>query len=163
MNNPNKNISVLKIAKNMGDVTISALEVYKTLLSVKYFAADSLLKAVKLYKSNVNRIKAADSAEESPAMTVTENNNVKENTSMKKSTFWALIAFVAAVAAAVAGVAYYLKKREAELEEYDDMLFNEDYLADYLPKDEEDCCYDECCCEEPAEVCEQPQETYTEE
>ena len=70
---------------------------------------------------------------------------------MKKSTFWALIAFLVAVGAAVAGVLYYLKKREAELEEYDDMLFNEDYLADYLPKDEEDCCYDDCCCEEHTE------------
>ena len=164
MDNPIKKISVLKIAKNMGDVTITALEVYKTVLSVKYFAADSILKAVKAYKSGTARLKSAAKAEQAPAPSETENKNVKENTSMKKSTFWALIAFLAAVCAAIAGVAYYLKKRDAELEEYDDMLFNEDYLADYMPKDEKDCCYDDCCCEEqPAETYEETQETYTEE
>ena len=157
MNNPLKSISVLKIAKNMGDVTITALEVYKTILSVKYFAADSLLKTVKLVKSNTVKPAAAIKADYKPDVTHNNTENVKENTSMKKSTFWALIAFLAAVCAAIAGVAYYLKKREAELEEYDDMLFNEDYLADYMPKDEETC-FDDCCCEEAAE-CEQPQET----
>lgn len=161
MNNPLKNISVLKIAKNMGDVTITALEVYKTVLSIKYFTADSLLKTVKLVRNNAAKPAAAAKTESQPDTIRTNTENAKESTSMKKSTFWSLIAFLAAVCAAIAGVAYYLKKREAELEEYDDMLFNEDYLADYMPKDEESCC-EECCCEETAEECEQPQETSAE-
>ena len=66
---------------------------------------------------------------------------------MKKSTLLALVAFLAAVAGALFVVAHYLKKKEADLEEYEDMLFNEDYLSDYLPK-EEGCCEEECCCEE---------------
>lgn len=92
---------------------------------------------------------------------------------MKKSNLVALVAFLVGVCTAVAGVVYYLKKKEAELAEAEeDMLYNEDYLADYLPKDEEFC---ECCCEEvPVEeetveescecCCEEPvQESCTEE
>ena len=63
---------------------------------------------------------------------------------MKKSNLVALFAFLAGVAAVVAGVVYYLRKKEAELAEAEEMLYSEDYLADYLPK-EDDCC--ECCCE----------------
>ena len=66
---------------------------------------------------------------------------------MKKSNLVALVAFLVGVCAAVAGVVYYLKKKEAELAEAEEMLYNEDYLADYLPKEE--CC--DCCCEEPVE------------
>ena len=160
MNNPVKNVSVLKIARNMGDVAITALEVYKTILSVKFFAADSLLKTVKLVKNNTAKPAPSAKAQSNPDTNPNNTENVKENTSMKKSTFWALIAFLAAVCAAIAGVAYYLKKREAELEEYDDMLFNEDYLADYMPKDEEGC-FDDCCCEDTSES-EQTQETSAE-
>ena len=159
MNNPLKKISVLKIAENLGDAAVTALELYKVFLSAKYFAAESMLKAVQVCRAGSKKFKNGIRAELKPDVTENNTEEAKENTSMKKSTFWALIAFLAAVCAAIAGVAYYLKKREAELEEYDDMLFNEDYLADYMPKDEEGC-FDECCCEEAAESCEeQPQET----
>ena len=67
---------------------------------------------------------------------------------MKKSTIFAVIAFVAAVAGAMIAVSAYLKKKEQNLKEYEEMLFNEDYLADYMPKDD-DC----CCCEEEEEFC----------
>ncbi len=75
---------------------------------------------------------------------------------MKKSTIFAVIAFVAAVAGAMIAVSAYLKKKEQNLKEYEEMLFNEDYLADYMPKDEECCCCEEefeeeCCCEENLE------------
>jgi len=65
---------------------------------------------------------------------------------MKKSTIFALLTFIAAAVGALIAVAAYLKKKEENLREYEEMLFNEDYLADYMPKDD-DC----CCCEEEAE------------
>ena len=40
------------------------------------------------------------------------------------------------------------QKKEKNLREYEEMLFNEDYLADYMPKDD-DC----CCCEDEEEFC----------
>ena len=148
MDNPIRKISVAKIAGNLSDVAVWALEVYKIILSAKTYAVDGVIKTTKAVKSGAGKLAARSSRNTAPvAENPTANKNDKENTSMKKSTFWSLIAFVVAVCAAVAGVLYYLKKREAELEEYDDMLFNEDYLADYLPKDEEECC-DDCCCEE---------------
>ena len=67
---------------------------------------------------------------------------------MKKSTIFALIAFAGAVIGALVAVAAYIKKKEENLKEYEEMLLNEDYLADYMPS-EEGC----CCCE--AEYCEE--------
>jgi len=71
---------------------------------------------------------------------------------MKKSTIFALLTFIAAAVGALIAVAAYLKKKEENLREYEEMLFNEDYLADYMPKD--DCCEEteeEYCCPEQAE------------
>ena len=142
-------LSVLKIVKNVPDAAVSMLEIYKMILSVKYFAADSVLKGVKFYRERL----AADKTSTVNAEDVStdENNNVKENTSMKKSTIFALIAFFAAAAGAMIAVTAYLKKKEQNLKEYEEMLFNEDYLADYMPKDEDCCCEEEFCCEEQAE------------
>lgn len=67
---------------------------------------------------------------------------------MKKSTIFALLAFLAAAVGALIAVTAYLKKKEENLREYEEMLFNEDYLADYMPKDD-DC----CCCEDEEEFC----------
>ena len=52
-------------------------------------------------------------------------------------------------------------KKEENLKDYEDMLYSDDYLADYMPKDEGCCCEDEgcecadedcgdddCCCDE---------------
>ena len=75
---------------------------------------------------------------------------------MKKSTIFALLTFVAAAIGALIAVTAYLKKKEQNLKEYEEMLVNEDYLADYMPGDddcccceaeycEEECCADECC------------------
>ena len=138
-------LSVLKIVKNLPDAAVGMLEIYKTVLSVKYFAADSLLNGVKFYRNNFTARKTSPDTGE---VANVENINVKENTSMKKSTIFALIAFLAAAAGALIAVTAYLKKKEENLREYEEMLFNEDYLADYMPKDE-DC----CCCEDEEEFC----------
>ena len=150
--------SVLKLAKNVPDIAVTVLEVYKMVLSVKYVTADSILKGVKIYQ------KKQLSGQTAEVVQAVENKdeikNVKENTSMKKSTLVALFAFLAAAVAAVVAVAAYLKRKEENLRDYEEMLFNEDYLADYMPKDDEDCCCcedelceeepctEECCCEE---------------
>lgn len=46
---------------------------------------------------------------------------------MKKSTFAAILVFFAAVAGALAAVYIYLRRREAELDEYEQLLFSEDF------------------------------------
>ena len=51
----------------------------------------------------------------------------------KKSTLVALLVFLSAVAGALAAAYFYLVKREKELDEYEQMLFSEDY-------DDEDGC-----------------------
>ena len=78
---------------------------------------------------------------------------------MKKPCIWGVIAFLAAVAGILVAVMMYLKKKEKNLAEYEEMLYSEDYLSDYMPKEE--CCCDceetceeaaeECCCEEDAQ------------
>ncbi len=86
---------------------------------------------------------------------------------MKKTHIFGLIAFLSGVAATIAGIAYYLNKKNKEAEDYEDMLYNEDYLSDYMPKHEEGCCCGEkepdeeaceesCCCENGC--CEEPTE-----
>lgn len=46
---------------------------------------------------------------------------------MKKSCLVAVIAVLAAVAGALAAVALYLNRREKELDEYERLLFSDDY------------------------------------
>ena len=143
--------SVIKFAKNVPDIAVTALEIYKIILSVKYFAADNALKAVSLYRK-----KTAYSEKQpvtSDNVQANEINNDKENKSMKKSTAFVLIAFVAAAAGALVAVAAYLKKKEENLNEYEEMLFNEDYLSDYMPKDEDSCCFDDDCHSEENSEC----------
>ena len=67
---------------------------------------------------------------------------------MKKSCLITVIATLAAVAGALAAVAVYLHRREKELDEYEQLLFSEDF------KDEDD--YDED--EEAAEPQEEEEE-----
>ena len=75
---------------------------------------------------------------------------------MKKSCIFGLIAFLAAAAGVAVAVMMYLKKKEKNLAEYEEFLYSEDYLADYMPQDdcnccseaefcEEECCAEECC------------------
>ena len=67
---------------------------------------------------------------------------------MKKSTLLSLIVFLAAVAGAVGAAYYYVARKEKELDEYEQLLFCQDY-------DDEDCdCGCDCGCgeEEQADV-----------
>ena len=49
---------------------------------------------------------------------------------MKKTTFGAVLAFLFAAAGALAAVAVYLRRREKELDEYERLLFSDDYEDD---------------------------------
>ncbi len=49
---------------------------------------------------------------------------------MKKSKYVIIIAALAAVAGALAAVAIYLKRREKELEDYEQLLFSEEFEDD---------------------------------
>lgn len=46
---------------------------------------------------------------------------------MRKSTFIAVLVFLSAVAGALAAAYVYLQRREAELDEYEQLLFSEDF------------------------------------
>lgn len=79
---------------------------------------------------------------------------------MKKTHIFGIVAFLSGIVATIAGIAYYLNKKQKEAEEFEDILYNEDYLADYMPKDNEECCCcgeeenteDCCCCGEDANI-----------
>ena len=49
---------------------------------------------------------------------------------MKKSTFGAMLAFLFAAAGALTAAALYLYRREKELDEYERLLFNDEYEDD---------------------------------
>lgn len=49
---------------------------------------------------------------------------------MKKSTFGAILAFLFAAAGALTAAAIYLYRREKELDEYERLLFSDDYDED---------------------------------
>ena len=56
---------------------------------------------------------------------------------MKKSTFGAVLAFLFAAAGALTAAALYLNRREKELDEYERLLFSDDY-DDFDDEDDED-------------------------
>lgn len=56
---------------------------------------------------------------------------------MKKSTFGAVLAFLFAAAGALTAAALYLYHREKELDEYERLLFSDDY-DDFDGEDDED-------------------------
>lgn len=51
----------------------------------------------------------------------------KEEITMKKSTLVAVVAFLSAIAGALAAVFLYLRRREKELDEYEALLFSEEF------------------------------------
>lgn len=61
----------------------------------------------------------------------------KEGIYMKKSTFVALLVALAAVAGVLGALYFYVLRREKELDEYEQLLFSEDF-NDELPEDEDD-------------------------
>ena len=62
---------------------------------------------------------------------------------MKKSTFGAILAFLFAAAGALTAAAIYLYRREKELDEYERLLFSDDYADDAEDEDEDDVYGDE--------------------
>lgn len=146
MTNFSKSKSLIKFVKGSSSAVIFAFEIYHAFLVAKAYSVKSLLRVMKSYRHT--EALAKNTQEKLPEI---KNIEVKENVPMKKSTFLKIVAFFAFVAAALAGVAYYLKKKEEELNEYEEMLFSDDYLSDYMPKDEEECCQDGSCCTESAE------------
>lgn len=62
----------------------------------------------------------------------------KEEIVMKKSTFAAILAFIAAATGALVAAALYIRRREKELDEYEQLLFSEDFNDSIEEEDEED-------------------------
>ena len=62
---------------------------------------------------------------------------------MKKSTFGAVLAFLFGAAGALTAAALYLYRREKELDEYERLLFSDDYADDAEDEDEDDVYGDE--------------------
>lgn len=61
----------------------------------------------------------------------------EETITMKKSTFAAILVFLAAVAGALAAAYMYIQRREKELDEYEQLLFSEEFNQE-VPEDEEE-------------------------
>jgi aspartokinase len=59
----------------------------------------------------------------------------KESEPMRKSGLIAVVAALAAVAGALVAIAVYLRRREKELDEYEHLLFSEDFSDDTTEED----------------------------
>lgn len=55
---------------------------------------------------------------------------------MKKSTFGAVLLFLAAAVGMLTAVALYLRRREKELDEYEKLLFSDEYADDADDEDD---------------------------
>ena len=62
----------------------------------------------------------------------------KEEIIVKKSTFAAILAFIAAATGALVAAALYIRRREKELDEYEQLLFSEDFNDSIEEEDEAD-------------------------
>lgn len=60
----------------------------------------------------------------------------EDEITMKKSTFAAILAFIAAATGALVAAALYIRRREKELDEYEQLLFSEDF-NDSIEEDED--------------------------
>lgn len=78
-------------------------------------AADAVRKAYQTGKKVEDRVKDALHSDE------------EEVVIMRKSTWIAILAAFAAVVGALIAVCVYLRRREAELDEYEQLLFSEDF------------------------------------
>ena len=61
----------------------------------------------------------------------------EETITMKKSTFAAILVFLAAVAGALAAAYMYIQRREKELDEYEQLLFSEEFNQE-VPEEEKE-------------------------
>ena len=69
---------------------------------------------------------------------------------MKKTTFGAILAMLACAVGALTAAALYLRRREKELDEYEELLFGEDF-NDEVPEEAPADAPEEALAEEPAE------------
>ena len=69
---------------------------------------------------------------------------------MKKTTFGAILAMLACAVGALTAAALYLRRREKELDEYEELLFGEDF-NDEVPEEAPADAPEEAPAEEPAE------------
>lgn len=63
-----------------------------------------------------------------------KQNDVKGEKKMKKSTFLTVLVVLAAIAGALGALYFYVLRREKELDEYEQLLFSEDF-NDEVPAD----------------------------
>lgn len=63
-----------------------------------------------------------------------KQNEVKGDKKMKKSTFLTVLVVLAAIAGALGALYFYVLRREKELDEYEQLLFSEDF-NDEVPAD----------------------------
>lgn len=71
-------------------------------------------------------------------VTGTTSKKTEEVITMKKSTVVGLLVVLAAIAGALGALYMYVLRREKELDEYEQLLFSEDFDDDMM--------YDDCCC-----------------
>jgi len=72
---------------------------------------------------------------------------------MKKSVLITIVALLAAVAGALAVVAVYLRRREKDLDEYENLLFSEEFAEEEAPAEQapaEEAAAEQAPAEEPA-------------
>ncbi|MDL2293567.1 hypothetical protein LJC60_02940 [Ruminococcaceae bacterium OttesenSCG-928-D13] len=85
---------------------------------------------------------AADGAAKLKDQAFNNNKKSREVIEMKKSTVVALLVALAAVAGVLGALYFYVLRRERELDEYEQLLFSEDFnddlLDDAAPEDAED-------------------------
>lgn len=70
---------------------------------------------------------------------------------MKKTTFGAILAFLACAVGALTAAALYLRRREKELDEYEELLFGDDFNDEVPEYEDEEPAEEEAAEEAPAE------------
>ena len=83
-----------------------------------------------------NAVRSARESAAGVVKTIERHKKAEEGIVMRKSTFIAIIAALAAVAGVLAALYFYVLRREKELDEYEQLLFSEDF-NDELPEDAE--------------------------
>ena len=84
-----------------------------------------------LFLANLGK-SARDTAVDFKEQTFNQNKKSEEVLEVKKSTFVALLVALAAVAGVLGALYFYVLRRERELDEYEQLLFSEDFNDDEL-------------------------------
>ncbi|MEG1863287.1 MAG: hypothetical protein RR198_06720 [Oscillospiraceae bacterium] len=137
MSNAHKKTELAKVKKAATNVGLVALHGYRAFLKAKIVATDVALLSIEGIKKNQNN---------KPNYAPKE----KEDDTMKS--FVSALAVLAVTGAAIGAAGYYLYKKEKELNEYEDLLFNDEYMHEYPQTEEEkpseaDVCGEDCHCQ----------------